>query len=162
MKIGLLSDTHSYLDPQIFHHFAACDQIWHAGDIGSMEIIDRLEAFKPLKIVYGNIDGADIRRRCQEDLFFTCEGMRVLLTHIAGKPPTFTPRMRALLQRQEPDLLVCGHSHILRVSKHHGLYYLNPGAAGRYGMHTVRTLVRFDINHGKLSNMEVIELVRHA
>lgn len=158
MKIGLLSDTHGDLDPQVFSYFEECDEVWHAGDVGDIEIISKLKAFKPLQAVHGNIDGLEVRRECPEDLHFTRGGVKVFLTHIAGKPPFFNPRVQEILREQQPDIVVCGHTHILRVLKHQNLFYLNPGAAGYYGFHQVRTLLRFDIVEGKLGNMEVIEL----
>lgn len=158
MKIGLISDTHGYLDENVFRYFEQCDEIWHAGDIGDIAIVDELKRFKPLRVVYGNIDGLAVRQACPEDLHFTCGGMKVLLTHIAGKPPFFNPRVQNLLQKHTPDILVCGHTHILRVIKHENLFYLNPGAAGYYGFHKMRTLLRFDIIDRKLTGMEVVEL----
>lgn len=161
MKIGLLSDTHGWLDSQVFRHFQECDEIWHAGDIGNINIIERLEASKPLRAVYGNIDGQDIRAKCPENQHFMCADLRVWITHIAGKPPRYTPAVLAGLQQQVPDILVCGHSHILQVvhdPAYPPLLYLNPGAAGQYGFHQVRTLLRFEIKKGKVSNMQAIEL----
>ncbi|MEM7361717.1 MAG: metallophosphoesterase family protein [Bacteroidota bacterium] len=158
MKIGLLSDTHGSLDEKVFHHFDECDEIWHAGDVGDLAIIKALEDFKPLKAVHGNIDGQEVRQYCPEDLHFTCEGVSIFLTHIASKPPFFTPRVRSILQDKKPDVLVCGHTHILRVVKHKDIWYLNPGACGYFGFHTVRTLLRFEVSEGELRHMEVIEL----
>ena len=158
MKIGLLSDTHGCLDEQVFHHFKGCDQIWHAGDVGDVAIIKALEDFKPVRAVHGNIDGLEVRQHCPENLHFTRKGLSIFLTHIANKPPIFTPRVRAIIEDKRPDVLVCGHTHILRVVKHQDLWYLNPGACGYTGFHTLRTLLRFDINDGKLMDMNVIEL----
>ena len=161
MKIGLLSDTHGWLDSQLYAHFKDCDEIWHAGDIGSVAILEQLTAFKPLRAVYGNIDGQDIRASCLENEHFTCEGLRVWMTHIGGKPPGYTPTVLAELQQQVPDIFVCGHSHILQVKhdpKHPPLLYLNPGAAGKAGFHQVRTLLRFQIIQGEVKHMEAIEL----
>lgn len=158
MKIGLLSDTHGYLDQQVFSYFDSCDEIWHAGDIGDISVVRALQNFKPLKAVYGNIDGLEVRQCCPENLFFECEGMKVFLTHIAGKPPLFNPRVRTLIKEKKPDMLICGHTHILRVVKKEGIFYLNPGACGYFGFHTMRTLLRFEINEGELMHMEVVEL----
>lgn len=161
MKIGLLSDTHGWLDDRVFIHFATCDEIWHAGDIGSVAILEKLSHFKPLRSVYGNIDGPTIRGRCPENNYFWCEGMHVLITHIAGRPPHYTPTVRQMLTRDNVDMLVCGHSHILRVGydpQRNSLLYVNPGAAGRYGIHQVRTLLSFEIQQKQVQNMQAIEL----
>lgn len=160
MKIGLLSDTHSFLDDAVFTHFAACDEIWHAGDFGNIEVADRLEAFKPLRGVYGNIDGKDIRTRFPEDLRFSCEGVEVFMTHIGGYPGKYAPRIKEELKRHPPKLFISGHSHILKVMFDPQLQclHLNPGAAGKYGWHKVRTLMRFAIEGDKIENLEVIEL----
>ena len=159
-KIGLLSDTHSYLDEAVFTYFADCDEIWHAGDFGDSEVADRLEAFKLLRGVYGNIDGRDLRLRFPEDLRFKCEEVDVLMTHIGGYPGKYAARIKASLIQNPPQLFITGHSHILKVifdPKIHCLH-LNPGAAGKHGWHKVRTLMRFEINGNKIENLEVIEL----
>ena len=160
-KVGLLSDTHGFLDEKVFSYFESCDQIWHAGDIGSTTIIEELANFKPFKAVYGNIDDQKVRNICPEDQRFVCEGLNVWITHIGGNPPLYNPGIKMSLAEKVPDIFVCGHSHILRVmhdSKHPPLLYLNPGAAGQHGFHKVRTLLRFDITAGKVSDMEAIEL----
>lgn len=160
MKIGLISDTHGYLDPKVFDYFHECDEIWHAGDIGTLKVLDKLEGFKPVKAVFGNIDGHEIRIRTQEDLFFESEGLKIFITHIASKPPKYNTRVRSLLSEHKPDILICGHSHFLKVEKDpvNDLLFLNPGAAGRHGFHKIRTFLRFDIIKGKIENLEVIEL----
>jgi len=160
LKIGLLSDTHGYLDPALFKYFDVCDEIWHAGDIGNAELADKLADFRPLRAVYGNIDGGELRKMYSEDLDFTCEGARVFMSHIGGKPPNYNKRIRPILAQIKPDIFICGHSHILRVmyDKENKLLYLNPGALGRQGFHKVKTALRFDILEGKARNMEVIEL----
>ncbi len=160
MKVGLLSDTHGYLDPSIFNYFKDCDEIWHAGDVGNVALLETLEYFKPLRAVFGNIDGHDIRMRTQETALISCGGMRIMMTHIAGKPPSFTKNIRALLVAKQPNILVCGHSHILKVifDKKYNILYLNPGAAGKHGFHKVKTLLRFEIEHGKIFNLEVIKI----
>lgn len=161
MKIGLISDTHSYLDPAVFDYFKDCDELWHAGDVGDIGVLEALEAFKPTLCVYGNIDDAKVRAATCEDLFFNREGLNIYMTHIGGKPSTYNPRVRPLIDNQKPDVFVCGHSHILRVisdPKRPGLIYLNPGAAGKHGFHSIRTILRFEVHSGKLQNMEVIEL----
>lgn len=160
MKIGLLSDTHSYLDKAVFTYFKDCDEIWHAGDFGNMELIEELAAFKPLRGVYGNIDGKDIRLQYPEHLRFTCEGLDVWMTHIGGYPGKYSPLVKPEISKHPPKLFICGHSHILKVQYDPKLelLHLNPGAAGKQGWHQVRTLMRFDINGGKIENLEVIEL----
>ncbi|MDN5201345.1 metallophosphoesterase family protein [Fulvivirgaceae bacterium BMA10] len=161
MKIGLISDTHGYLDEKVFKHFESCDEIWHAGDIGTVELADRLEAFKPFKAVYGNIDGQSLRIRYPEHLRFNCNGLNVWMTHIGGYPPKYNKFVKPELQNDTPDIFICGHSHILRIMTDpmlNKLLYLNPGAAGIQGFHKVKTLIRFDINEGNVQNMQVIEL----
>jgi putative phosphoesterase len=161
MKIGLLSDTHSYLDSTIFDYFKDCDEIWHAGDFGTIEIFDQLNAFKPTIGVYGNIDGTDVRIVLKENLLITRNELTILLTHIGGSPGKYTARVKSLIALHKPDVFVCGHSHILRVlsdSSYKNMLYLNPGAAGKEGFHKMRTLLRFEINDGKISNMQAIEL----
>lgn len=161
MKIGLLSDTHSHLDPKVFTYFKDCDEIWHAGDFGDLPLIKELEAFKPLRGVYGNIDDKTIQIRFPEDLRFSCEGIEVLMTHIGGIPPKYNPRSKKLLTEKIPDLFICGHSHILNIKRDatlHNMLYVNPGAAGNHGFHKIKTIVRFEINNKKIEKMEVIEL----
>lgn len=160
-KIGLISDTHSFLDPKVFHYFSECDEIWHAGDIGSIGVADELEAFKPLRAVYGNIDGTDLRARYPENLRFSCEGLKIWITHIGGYPPRYNHTVKPLITKDPPDIFICGHSHILKIMtdpKLNKMLYINPGAAGKVGFHQVGTLVRFQIDLGKVSNMQVIEL----
>ncbi len=156
----MISDTHSYLDESVFRHFDNCDEIWHAGDFGEIKVADALAGFKPLKGVYGNIDGRDIRSVYPEDLKFECEEVNVWMTHIGGYPGKYHPRIKAELQLERPGLFICGHSHILKVmyDKNIGCLHLNPGAAGKYGWHKVRTLLRFCISEEKILNLEVIEL----
>ena len=161
MKIGLLSDTHSYLDPKVFVHFKDCDEIWHAGDIGDAAITTELRKFKPLRAVIGNIDGKDLQSKFPEDLRFTCEGINVFITHIGGTPPKYNQRVRPLLKAYPPDLFICGHSHILSIKRDpelNNMLFVNPGAAGNHGFHKMKTLVRFNVNDKKITSMEVIEL----
>ena len=160
IKIGLLSDTHAYLDDAVFRHFDTCDEIWHAGDFGTIELADKLSSFKPLRGVYGNIDGKDIRSVHPEHLKFNCEGTRVWMTHIGGYPGKYAPAIREELYRDPPGLFITGHSHILKVmfDKKLNCLHLNPGAAGKYGWHKVRTLLRFCISGEKIHNLDVIEL----
>ena len=158
--IGLISDTHGYLDKAVFIHFENCDEIWHAGDFGTRELADQLSAFKPLRGVYGNIDGQDIRINYPEHLRFDCEGVQVWMTHIGGYPGRYNPKIRAELYRNPPGLFISGHSHILKVmfDKKINSLHLNPGAAGKHGWHKVRTLLRFCISGEKIHTLEVIEL----
>lgn len=159
-KIGLLSDTHSWWDDKYEKYFAECDEIWHAGDIGSMDLALRFEAFKPFRAVYGNIDDSKIRAAYPEFLRFTLDGVDVLMTHIGGYPGKYDPRARSILSTNPPKLFICGHSHILKVmfDKKLNCLHINPGAAGKYGFHKVRTLIRFVLNEGNISDLEVIEL----
>lgn len=159
-RIGLLSDTHGYWDERYLTYFEPCDEIWHAGDIGSMEIIERLEAFRPVRAVYGNIDGYDIRLRFPEINRFTIDGADVLMKHIGGYPGKYDASVRNILYAHPPTLFISGHSHILKVKFDTmlNMLHINPGAAGKYGIHTVRTLIRFSIHKGNFSDLEVIEL----
>lgn len=162
-RIGILSDTHGYLDDRILHFMEPCDQIWHAGDIGNLSVTDDLKQLKPLKAVYGNIDNHIIRLEFKEDEFFTCEGVKVLMTHIAGKPPKYVPRVHNLILTHQPDLLVCGHSHLLLIARQpafNNLLHINPGAVGRSGFHKVRTLIRLSIDNQRIYDVEAIELGR--
>jgi len=159
-RIGLLSDTHNYLDEAVFRHFEQCDEVWHAGDFGTIEIANKLRAFKPLKGVYGNIDGYDIRSEFPEQLLFQCEDVKVLMKHIGGYPGKYAPGVKNVIVEQHPLLFISGHSHILKViydDKLHCLH-MNPGAAGIHGWHQVRTLLRFVIDGKEIKNCEVIEL----
>jgi uncharacterized protein len=161
MKIGLLSDTHGHLDPKIFTYFKECDEVWHAGDIGDISLIEELEQFKPIRGVFGNIDDKTIQSRFPEDLRFTCDEVVVWITHIGGSPPNYNSRVKKLLKEKAPDLFICGHSHILRIKRdinYNNMLYLNPGAAGNQGFHKIKTLVRFEITGKKIDQMEVIEL----
>jgi uncharacterized protein len=160
-KIGLLSDTHGFLDPKVFDHFKDRDELWHAGDIGSTILADELEKFKPLRAVYGNIDDKALQTRYPEDQVFSCEDVKVYMTHIGGIPPKYNPRVKRILMSALPQLFICGHSHILKVKRDpniSNLLYLNPGAAGNQGFHYIKTIVRFNITGNKIENMEVIEL----
>jgi uncharacterized protein len=162
MKIGLLSDTHGYLDPKVFDYFKGCDEVWHAGDIGESSVADALENFKPFRAVYGNIDDKNIQSRYPEDLRFQCEEIKVWITHIGGVPPRYTPRVKKLMSQNPPDIFICGHSHILRIKRdtetQGSPLYLNPGAAGNHGFHAIKTMLRFDIVGREIKNMEAIEL----
>ena len=159
-RIGLLSDTHGWWDDRYLQYFEPCDEIWHAGDIGSLEVAQRLADFRPLRAVYGNIDGQELRRLFPQTLRFTVDGAEVVMKHIGGYPGRYDPSIAGSLLARPPRLFISGHSHILKVKydKTLGLLHINPGAAGRQGFHTVRTLVRFCIDQGQFSDLEVIEL----
>ena len=159
-RIGLISDTHSHLEESVFKHFENCDEIWHAGDFGSLELAERLAAFKPLKGVYGNIDGAAISSIYPEVLCFTCEQVKVLMIHIGGYPNKYAPLAKKEIAARKPGLFISGHSHILKVmydAKAECLH-MNPGAAGNQGWHSVKTLIRFAIDGKDIKNCEIIEL----
>lgn len=159
-RIGLLSDTHSYLDESIFKHFANCDEIWHGGDFGSLELIERLQDFKPLRGVYGNIDNPKIRHQFPEVLAFSCEEVKVLMIHIGGYPGKYTPLTKKEMSIYKPKLFISGHSHILKImyDKTNECLHINPGAAGFQGWHQVRTLVRFTIDGDNIKDCEIIEI----
>jgi putative phosphoesterase len=159
-RIGLISDTHGYMDSGIEKYLKNVDEIWHAGDIGKAEVTDFLKGLAPLKAVYGNIDDGKLRQEFPENAIFTTEGAKVLITHIAGRPGRYPSRVKNLISVNKPDVFVCGHSHICLVQYLPNLkmLHLNPGAAGRSGFHKVRTLLRFSIEEGKVSNLEVVEL----
>ena len=161
-RIGLLSDTHSYWDERYLQYFEDCDEIWHAGDICSLELANRLADFRPLRAVCGNCDGGDLRRLYPEVLRWNCEGADVLMTHIGGYPGRYDPRIRQQLYARPPKLFVSGHSHILKVQFDDKLQllHINPGAAGIQGWQQVRTLVRFTADKGTFSDLEVIEIPR--
>lgn len=159
MKIGVISDTHGWVDPAVYEHFAGVDEIWHAGDAGNPGVITELETFKPLRAVWGNIDGFDVRKATKEYLFFTAGSKNVLMIHIGGYPGRYAPRALDLIREFKPDIFVCGHSHILKVmyDKDFQMLCINPGSAGRTGMHKVMTMLRFSIDGDRVSDMEVIE-----
>lgn len=163
-KIGLISDTHSFLHPRVKHHFKNCDEIWHAGDIGSVELADELESFKPFKAVYGNIDGGELRKMYPKNLRFHTEGVDVWITHIGGYPNRYDRRVFEEISKNPPKLFICGHSHILKAmqDKKLKLLHLNPGAAGKVGFHQVLTLMRFELSEGQIKNLEVIELEKRS
>lgn len=162
MYIGLLSDTHGIFDEPFRQFFGPVDEIWHAGDFGSIAVADAISAFKPLKGVFGNCDGNDIRLDYPGYQLFMCENMKVLMTHIGGYPGRYDPRARALIDEFRPDIFVCGHSHILKVVNDHkrNMLVINPGAAGLQGFHIVRTALRFRIENTEIKDMEVFELPR--
>lgn len=159
-RIGLLSDTHGYLDPKVFDYFKDCDEVWHAGDIGTTAVSDELAAFKKYRAVYGNIDGTELRAMHPLVAYFTCEEVNVLITHIGGYPSRYSPEAKKLLYENQADLFISGHSHILKVMRDPelNLLHINPGAAGKHGMHKVRTIVRFTIHGKRIEDLDVIEL----
>ena len=163
-KILLLSDTHSYIDAQILKFVKQADEVWHAGDIGNLEVTDTIKQLKPLRAVYGNIDDKDARAEFPLDARFSIEGVSVWITHIGGYPNKYNQRVRDELQQHPPKLFICGHSHILKVQfdKKLNLLHINPGAAGKHGFHKVRTMVRFELNNTEIKNMEVIELATRS
>jgi hypothetical protein len=159
-RIGVISDTHGYVDDRILHHLSGCDEIWHAGDIGSLEVTDALQKVATLRAVSGNIDDSRVKSEFGSELAFECEGKRVWMTHIVGKPGSYNQVVKAFLPVRRPDILVCGHSHALLIAynKEYGLLHINPGAAGVKGFHTMRTLVRFTLSAEGPRDMEVVEL----
>lgn len=163
-KIGLLSDTHGDFPDRIFEYFAQVDEIWHAGDIGSISVTDKIAAFKPLRAVYGNIDDHSIRLEHPEYRFFELEGVSVLMTHIAGKPGKYAKPAHELIKKYRPKLFICGHSHILLVKNDplFNMLWLNPGACGNKGFHKQKTLLRFDLDEGRILNLEAIDLGKRA
>ena len=163
-KILLLSDTHGYLDEKIFKYLDTVDEVWHAGDIGTVEVCKKLEKIKPIRAVHGNIDGQDVRIEYPENLIFMCEEVKVFITHIGGYPGKYNVEAKKIIEKEKPQLFICGHSHILKVmfDKQNDLLHLNPGAAGVHGFHVVKTVLRFCIERKEIKNMEIIELGKRA
>ena len=163
-QIGLVSDTHNHLEQAVFKHFEQCDEIWHAGDFGSAAIADALKSFKPLRGVYGNIDGYDIRSEFPEELIFNCEEVKVFIKHIGGYPNRYAPGVKDKIIKEEVKLFISGHSHILKVMYDPKLQclHMNPGAAGIQGWHKVKTIIRFAIDGKDIKNCEVIELGKRS
>ena len=159
-KIGLLSDTHGYLDERILSHLSDCDEIWHAGDIGDAKVSETLSKLKPYRAVFGNIDGTEIRSMHPHDLVFKCEDLKVFITHIGGYPGSYFPEVRKKISTLKPDLFICGHSHILKIipDRVNHLLHMNPGAAGKHGFHRIRTLLKFQVDGMKIEEVKVIEL----
>jgi uncharacterized protein len=161
IRIGLISDTHGYLDPKIYELFKDVDEIWHAGDLGTIELSDELKKFKPFHAVYGNIDGKEIRIDYPLNLVLEREGFKILMTHIGGYPKNYEPKARKKIEEVKPDIFICGHSHILKVmrdEKYNNMVVMNPGAAGFQGFHKMKTVLRFTLNSGKIENLEAVEL----
>ncbi len=159
-RIGLMSDTHGYIDPKIYDYFKDVDEIWHAGDVGTIDVIDELRKFKPLRGVYGNIDDYIIRKELPEFNRFKCEDVEVLITHIGGKPGNFSIPVTAELNKKAPKLFICGHSHILlvKMDPRYKMLYMNPGACGFKGFHSVKTILRFSIIGDRIHDLEAIEI----
>jgi len=162
MKIGIISDTHGYIHPQIFDFFSACDEVWHAGDMVSTEIIEQLSAITKIRAVYGNCDGWDVRGKYKEFEIFGCEEHTVFLKHIVGNPKFYDLEVLALIKKWKPTIVVAGHSHILQIinDAQNGWLFMNPGGGGKFGIHTRITFIRFDINGTDLSNIEVFDAVK--
>ena len=163
MKIGLLSDTHSIIDKRILKFFKNCDEIWHAGDIGNMKTLESLEKFKKIRAVYGNIDNHQIRKEVNEFLLLKYEKLVILIIHIAGKPPKYNKITYNLIKKHKPNILICGHSHILKIhrDKENDILIINPGASGNIGFHKFKTAIRFNIINSNIKNLEIIELKRN-
>ena len=163
MKIGLLSDTHSIIDKRILKFFENCDEIWHAGDIGTIKTLESLEKFKKIRAVYGNIDNHQIRKEVNEFLLLKYEKLVILIIHIAGKPPKYNKLTYNLIKKHKPNILVCGHSHILKIhrDKENDILIINPGASGNVGFHKFKTAIRFNIINSNIKNLEIIELKRN-
>lgn len=160
IKIGLISDSHSYMDDQIISLLQEVDEIWHAGDIGDIQIMDRLPSDKNIRAVWGNIDDSSAQENYPEWQDFELEGVKVLMTHIGGKPPRYAKGIKAKINARKPDVFICGHSHICRVEYDQALkcLYLNSGAVGRQGFHQMRTFLTFELEEGQIKNLKVIEL----
>ena len=163
MKIGLLSDTHSIIDKRILKFFENCDEIWHAGDIGTIKTLESLEKFKKIRAVYGNIDNHQIRKEINEFLLLKYEKLVILIIHIAGKPPKYNKITYNLIKKHKPNILICGHSHILKIhrDKENDILIINPGASGNLGFHKFKTAIRFNIINSNIKNLEIIELKRN-
>jgi putative phosphoesterase len=163
-KILLLSDTHNYLDEKIWKYVDGCDEIWHAGDVGTISVLDELKKRKPLRAVYGNIDGKDVRIEYPKNLIFDCEEVKVYITHIGGYPGKYVAEPKAIIKQEKPKLFICGHSHILKVmyDNENEVLHMNPGACGIHGFHQVKTMLRFEISGAEIKNLEVIELGRRV
>tara|TARA_B100000475_G_scaffold142161_1_gene104743 strand:+ start:38 stop:529 length:492 start_codon:yes stop_codon:yes gene_type:complete len=161
-KISLLSDTHSILDERFIPHLKNSDEIWHAGDIGSLDVYDKLTKLSDVKAVYGNIDNHKIRIGLKSELFFKCESVNIYMTHIGGYPGKYSKGIKEKIEKTNPNIFICGHSHILKImnDKKNKLLFLNPGAAGNHGVHKVKTIIKFDIDDKKIRNLKIIELKR--
>ncbi len=161
-QIILLSDTHHSLDERFYPYFKKADEIWHAGDIGDLSVTDKLKTFAPIKAVWGNIDNSTIRNEFKGNLYFKCEKINVMMTHIGGYPGRYEKKILSIIEQAKPDLFICGHSHILKVmyDKKLKIMHMNPGAIGDYGMHKVKTILSFNINGKEIKDLKVIEFPR--
>lgn len=164
VRIGLISDTHGVFDQPLINFLKDVDEIWHAGDFGNIKVSDAISSFKPLKAVYGNCDGTEVRIVHPFSQIMEIEGLRFLMTHVGGYPKHYSPEALDLFEKHQPNVFICGHSHILKVmnDKQHGFILINPGAAGIYGIHTVRTALKFIIENGSLHDLEVGEWPKHT
>ncbi len=163
-KILIISDTHSFFDEKLLKYIEQADEVWHAGDIGDIEVCKKIEKLKPFKAVWGNIDGTDLRKTFKEHLIFNCEDVKVYITHIGGPFSKYIPKVKEIILAEKPDLFICGHSHILKVmfDKTHNLLHINPGACGVHGFHQVKTAIRLEFEGKEMKNLEVIELGNRA
>ena len=161
-QIVLLSDSHHTLDERFYPHFEKTDEIWHAGDIGDLSVTDKLKTFAPIKAVWGNIDNSTIRNEFKGNLYFKCEDVKIMMTHIGGYPGRYNKEILPLIEDAKPDLFICGHSHILKVmyDKKNKLLHMNPGSIGDYGIHKVKTILSFNINRKEIKDLKVIEFPR--
>ena len=161
-QIVLISDTHNSLDQRFIKYFKESDEIWHAGDIGSLEITDELKEYSKLRAVFGNIDNKDIRSEFKKTLNFKCEEVKITMTHISGNQRKYSEENIDIIKKFRPNIFICGHSHILKVifNKEYQLLHMNPGASGNYGIHKVKTILCFSINNKEIKNLRVIELPR--
>lgn len=158
--ILLISDTHSHLDEAVIKHIEEADEIWHAGDIGNIELTDRIKKIKPLRAVYGNIDDAILRKEFPKNLIFNCEEVKVFMTHICGQPTNYLKEVKDILLEEKPKLFICGHSHILKVmyQQQYDVLHMNPGACGIHGFHQIKTMLRFVIDKSEIKDLAIIEL----
>ncbi len=162
--ILLISDTHSHLDEALIKHINACDEVWHAGDIGSREVTENIKKIKPLRAVFGNIDDAGIRNEFPKNLVFNCEGVKIFMTHICGQPTNYLKEVKDIILIEKPKLFICGHSHILKVmyQTKYDVLHMNPGAAGIHGFHQIKTALRFVIDNHEIKDLAIIELGKRA
>jgi len=163
-KILLISDTHSFLEEKLFKYIDEADEIWHAGDIGNIELTDKLKKLKPLQAVYGNIDGTEIRKEFKKNLIFNCENVKVYITHICGQPTNYLKEVKDILELEKPKIFICGHSHILKVmyQNKYEVLHLNPGACGNHGFHQIKTALRFVIDDTEIKDLAIIEFGNRA